>query len=107
MIEFDNSGSIMNIVIKQNRTDLKYSWFIAIWSPRFWKFFHETVQKNLKDRLNGKMHEKEGKMRELYPGDIIESAIRQGFKTDYLIFETGHYTDIGTPDDLKNLTGIK
>ncbi|MBN1158061.1 MAG: hypothetical protein JXA61_01660 [Bacteroidales bacterium] len=101
MIEFNEDGSIRDIVIKQNRIDLQYSWGIAVWKPRF-----TELMKNYTDDcfLKGKdkIEQQVGKSREIYVGDVIMHAIRNGFKTSYVVFKEGYYEDIGTPDELND-----
>lgn len=93
-IEFDQSGRIRGIVVKQNRTDLNLGWTIAIWNPTFSEFMHEQLQEFLKQRNSRK------EISEIYAGDIIDAAIKKGLKTDYVIFEKGSCIDLGTPDEL-------
>jgi glucose-1-phosphate thymidylyltransferase len=94
MIEFDNIGKIKDIVIKQDRPDLKYGWTIALWNTTFWEFMHEYLEELIKDGNNYKI-----KTRELYPGDIFSSAIKKGMKAEAVVFKDGISTDIGTPED--------
>ena len=39
--------------------------------------------------------------KELYMGDVIQSAIDNNLSVDKFIFQAGKYIDIGTPDDLE------
>ena len=102
MVEFNENGSIRDIVIKQDRWDLKYSWFITVWKPRFTQFLKDFVDDCL-NRDVTKIRMQDGSWREIFIGDVILHAIKKGFKTDYIVFENSNYKDIGTPDDLKNL----
>ena len=103
MIEFDNRGKIKDIIIKQDRPDLKYGWTIALWNTTFWDFMHEYIQDVIKN--NGKEDLKtEGLLlRELYPGDIFLEAIKNGMNAEAVIFEDGTSIDIGTPEDFKEI----
>lgn len=94
MIEFDSDGKINDIVIKQDRPDLKYGWTIALWNPTFWDYMHEYVKELIKDSNNDEI-----KNRELYPGDIFIDAIKKGMKAEAVVFKDGTSTDIGTPED--------
>jgi glucose-1-phosphate thymidylyltransferase len=102
MIEFDMHGRMADLVIKQNRPDLKYSWFIAFWTPSFSRFLMKELEMILSKDPEGRIAEN-GKMREIYMGDIFRAAIRSGMKTDYLLFPEGSYTDMGTREELKKL----
>jgi glucose-1-phosphate thymidylyltransferase len=100
-IEFDSSGRISGIFVKQKRPDLEYGWTIAIWNPVFSEFMHEQLKLFLKN------FDPEKETREIFAGDIIDAAIRKGLKTDYVIFEKGTCIDLGTPNELiKTLKNI-
>ena len=101
MLEFDQYENIRDILIKENRPDLKYSWFIAVWRPGFSRLMKDYIDR----RLSGNDHlvkNRDGSFREVYFGDVIIEAIRQGLKTDYIIFEEGYYKDLGTREMLKD-----
>jgi len=96
MIEFDENGNIRNLIIKQNRSDLLYGWFIALWRPQFSKFMNEFLTGLLRNNSDGKIKIADGSYREIYVGDVIQEAINKGMKTDYVLFRDGYYVDIGT-----------
>ena len=98
MVEFDNNGIIKNLVIKQNRPDIKFGWTIAMWSPVFTEFMHDFLNKIEKELVNGLININ-GKLRELYLGDVIQAAIKQKLKIENVIFPEGKCLDIGTPED--------
>ena len=77
-------GNIKDIVIKENRPDLKYSWFIALWRPAFSLFMKEQLTRVLSQNKEGRIAMTDGTFRELYIGDIIREALLSGMKTDYL-----------------------
>lgn len=104
MIELDAQGKIRDIVIKQNRPDLKYSWFIALWRPSFSLFMNDQLDRILSRNREGRIPLPDGTSRELYMGDIIREAILTGMKTDYLLFEGGYYRDMGTWEELHKLS---
>jgi glucose-1-phosphate thymidylyltransferase len=101
MIEFKEDRTISNIIIKQNRPDLKYSWFIAMWKPAFTEYMNQFLEHFLKKHPDGRISTEEGTSREIYVGDVIQHALSEGMKPDYVIFENGTYLDIGTKDDLR------
>lgn len=103
MIEFNNDKTISNIVIKQNRPDLKYSWFIAMWKPAFTEYMNIFLELFLKKHPEGKLLLKDGTSREIFVGDVIQKALSEGMKPDYVLFKNGTYLDIGTKDDLRKL----
>jgi glucose-1-phosphate thymidylyltransferase len=100
MVDIDKGGRVCDIVIKPSQTHLKYTWIIAVWTPAFTRFMHEYLQ-NTQD-----IHEQKGHGRtiqikeELYVGDLIREAIRNGMQVEAVLFPDGKYIDIGTPDNL-------
>jgi glucose-1-phosphate thymidylyltransferase len=100
MIDFDDNGNIREIVIKKNRPDLKYSWFISLWRPSFSSFVNDFLEQLLKIDKEGRITLNDGSRREVYVGDVIQAAIANRMIVDYEIFENGSYKDMGTPEDL-------
>jgi len=103
MVELDNRGKIKDIIIKQNRPDLKYGWTIALWNPSFWEFMNRYIQKIISSGRDGEVWIGGQLYRELYPGDIFKEAARSGMRMESVIFEKGTSLDIGTPDDLEKI----
>jgi len=101
MIEFDGREKIKNIVIKQNRPDLHYGWSVVVWKPAFTKYINDYLTIQLKNRPDGTIKLPDNQIREIYVGDIIQDAISNGMKIDYVKFDNGNCIDIGTPDDLR------
>jgi glucose-1-phosphate thymidylyltransferase len=101
MVAFNHDGSIRDIIIKQNRKDLKYSWFIALWKPLFTEFMKHFTDDYIREGID-RIKLKDGTSREIYVGDVIMHAIRNGMKAEYIIFENGFYEDLGTPGALNN-----
>lgn len=91
MVVLDENGRVRQIVIKPQQTELKYTWFIAVWTPKFTRFMHHFLQERLANADLAK---------ELYLGDVIQAALDTGFYVESVLFENGRYIDIGTPDDL-------
>jgi glucose-1-phosphate thymidylyltransferase len=100
MVEFNKQGKINNIIIKQDRPDLKYGWTIAIWNPSFWEFMHKYIQDITGRGGDGKVIIEGQSPRELYPGDIFMEAIKTGLNVEAVIFEKGRCLDIGTPENM-------
>lgn len=96
MLEIDSEGRLRNIVIKPQETDLKYTWIIAVWTPAFSEYLHEFVS----TRENSSSEKSAGEG-EVYIGDVIRHALKDGFNIDTVLFPEGEYTDIGTVPDLK------
>ncbi len=103
MVEFDSDQRIRDIVIKQERPDLRYGWALALWTPRFSEYLHARVEAILASAGDGTIALADGGRRELYPGDIIRSAIRDNLRLEYVLFAGGRCVDIGTPDEVCSL----
>lgn len=102
MVDFDDNGLIREIVVKKDRPDLKYGWFIALWRPSFSSFMKDFLEQLLKINKEGKITLNSGLKREVYVGDVIQAAFADRMMIDYEIFENGSYKDMGTPEDLAN-----
>ncbi len=96
MVELAEGGAVRAIVIKPERTRLRYTWIISAWTPVFSAFLHEHVADCLAtgDIAAG------ADGRELYVGDVVQAAIDAGLKIDAVVFDNASYIDIGTPEDL-------
>jgi glucose-1-phosphate thymidylyltransferase len=101
MIEFDDQKNIRNIVVKQNRPDLQYGWTVALWNSEFSRYINNYLITHLKKNPDGMLKLAGFEKRELYVGDIIQQAILDKLKVDYVKFENGSCIDIGTISDLK------
>ena len=101
MVEVDPDGRIRRIHIKPSETNLRYTWIIAVWTPRFALFIHTYLTERMMAD-NDKSQRLPGFSRkELYMGDVIQAAIDNHLSVDKVIFHAGKYIDIGTPDDLE------
>lgn len=94
MVALDAGRRICEITIKPRRTDLRYTWILAVWTTGFTLFLHEYVSSR-KNRF-----QEQPRLPELYLGDVIQAAIHSHLKIENVIFEEGNYIDIGTPEDL-------
>lgn len=87
MIDFDGNGRVWQVIEKPQRSDLRWTWMIACWSPQFTEFLHQFVLSNPQPE------------REIPIGDVIHAAIAQGLRVEVKCFPQGHYLDVGTPQD--------
>ena len=100
MVKFDAQGRVQLVVEKPEQSDLRHSWFIAVWTPVFTEFLHQHLVAI--ETLKGQ-REREGNplaLRELPIGDVIQAAIESGLRVEAEVFPEGHFLDIGTPGDL-------
>jgi glucose-1-phosphate thymidylyltransferase len=91
MVEFDDKGQVRQIIIKPAQTDLRYTWMIAVWTPVFTQFMHEFL---------AKAAAKATSQPELFVGDVVQAAIRQGLPVQSVLFSEGQCLDIGLPENL-------
>jgi glucose-1-phosphate thymidylyltransferase len=88
MVELDAEGGIVRLVIKQPDRGLRYTWSIAVWSPAFTEYLHRCARRD---------HDPEA---EIYVGDVIQAAIRDGLTVRAEVFPDGANIDLGTRDTL-------
>ncbi len=101
MVEMDCNGRLQNIHIKPEYSNLIYTWILAVWSPVFTRFMHDYL-----NRVEPEVHKSYtesnpgGRPLEYYLGHVIQEALETDLTVESVVFETGHYVDIGTPEDL-------
>lgn len=98
MLEIDPEGRLIKIDIKPEETSLKYTWIIAVWTPAFSEYLHEFVCTIEGSSSENNMSASEG---EVFIGDVIRHALKDGLDIETVLFPEGEYTDIGTVPDLK------
>ena len=106
MVEINEGGLVQEIIIKPSQTTLKYTWIIAVWTPKFTHFLHKYVLKQLETILKNDYTINSDRKKEVYLGDVIRSAIYNRLKVDHIVFHNGFYIDIGTPEDLLEATKL-
>lgn len=100
MVELEADGKqVRRLAIKEPDRGLQFTWSIAVWGPRFTQYLHEQVKNQAKSQQHGS--QLPGSAKELYVGDVIQSAIDDGLVASSVIFSGGSYLDIGTPEDLQ------
>jgi glucose-1-phosphate thymidylyltransferase len=98
MIDMDPNGRMRDIIIKPTKTNLRYTWGVAVWNPVFTEFMHRHV---MKCKRSG------GHSTELFVGDVIRTAIDEGLKVEAVHVSDQPYIDIGTPDDLSRAANLR
>jgi len=96
-----SSGRVERIVIKPERSDLIHTWGVAVWRPEFSGYMHDYLAGARETPGILARLEREAQKSELYMGDIIQSAIRSGIRTDAIVVSEQPYLDIGTPQNLR------
>jgi len=97
MVVYDDMMRITDIFIKSaDHTHLKYAWIIAAWRPEFSTFLNDFVKRELANKSEAELLNKDYQM-----GETIIAAIKAGMKIKSVLFENGSFIDIGTPNDLQ------
>lgn len=97
MVALDDEMSPIDVVIKQPDRGLRYSWAIAVWTPRFTRLlidFVRMVDSGLEEVVFHSFAD------EPSVGHVIQKAIADDLSVEAVVFEEGSYIDIGTADDL-------
>ena len=106
MVKLDDKDQVTEIVIKEKDQGLKYSWLIAVWSPRFTEFLHQYINDAKKTAEKGRIKTSNG-TRELYVGDVFIAAMKNNFNIQSITFREGSGIDIGTPKDLRTFIAAR
>ncbi len=86
MVVLDDAGNVVRFEIKQPDQGLRFTWSIAVWTPRFTEYLHAFVA----DPPDADT--------ELYVGDVIQAAMADGLLVRAVPFPEGCSTDLGTPE---------
>lgn len=100
MVNICGDGRIKQILIKPIRSNLRYAWIIAVWTPVFTRFMHEYLSVFQETELHDNVRNNISKQRELFMGDVIQKAINNNLRVEGVIFPDSSCLDIGTPEDL-------
>ena len=92
IVSIDNDGWLLDISAKPGYGVADWTWIAAAWNPNFSKYFSEWTNK---PSVNYN--------RELYVADVLNDAIRQGFRISTVSYSEGSALDFGTPEDLETL----
>jgi glucose-1-phosphate thymidylyltransferase len=98
MVATDAAGRVERVEIKPARTELRYSWMIAVWGPRFTEHLHARLAEIERQRADPDPARRP--QREVFVGDVVQSAIAAGLHVDSVAFPEGSALDIGTPENL-------
>lgn len=97
MVELDEHSRILRIVIKPKSSDLTHSWTIAVWTPVFTRYMREYVSASKPSAETSP---------ELFVGDVIQAAIKDGLTVEGVHVSDEPYVDIGTPEDLTRVMNL-
>ncbi len=96
-VELGRDGAVCKFMPGPSASKLRYTWNVAVWSPRFTQFMHRYLEKF------GSTHERHESVPpapELTVGRVIKAAFDEGFKVHAVAFPKDPYIDIGTPADM-------
>ncbi len=100
MVDISEDGKITQVLIKPIKTDLQYTWIMAIWTPVFTSFMHKYLVGTLEEKEQNTNENNILRQRELFVGDVIQAAIDNNLNVEGVVFSDSTCLDIGTPDDL-------
>jgi glucose-1-phosphate thymidylyltransferase len=106
MVELSAEDQILQIEIKPQQTRLTHTWIAAVWKPAFTEFMHAFIIRHTKSfNMRGDC-EPDEMPGELHMGEVIQAAVTAKLKTVVVRFDSGHYLDIGTPEDMVAAAGF-
>ena len=92
LVEVDARGYVRRFEIKPERTELKWTWAFALWTPRFTKFVSRWCERfNARSARLG---------REPQMGDLFSAALAERVEIAALALPEARLLDIGTPETL-------
>jgi glucose-1-phosphate thymidylyltransferase len=94
MVEVEQNGRVRSINIKPRRTQAKYTWLVAVWTPNFSGFMHEYLARELRKQTPA------GLVEETTVGHVFQAALQAEFYFDTVVFRESSWLDIGTPENL-------
>jgi NDP-sugar pyrophosphorylase family protein len=101
MIDIDVRQRIRAIQLKPQRTRLKYGWVCAVWAPSFTLFLHRFLHKVRTGRMAGLIGNRRiDPQGDIPVGAVLRAAVQAKLNVEGVIFPTGRYLDIGTPQSL-------
>ena len=92
LVDVDARGVVRRLEIKPERTDLRWTWAFALWTPRFTKFLARWCEgfSARSARLG----------REPQMGDVFSAALAERVEIAALTVPGARLLDIGTPETL-------
>ena len=101
MVDVADDGVVRSIVLKPERTELRYAWICAVWAPVFTEYIHNFVANERKatDRRQT-AYAAVDSQGDLPLGMVIKAAFDSGLRIWGVTFPEESYIDIGTPADL-------
>lgn len=98
MVATDVDGRVTAIEVKPERSELRFSWMLCVWGPRFTEHLHTYLADVERQREDSDPAQRP--QREIYVGDALIAAIEGGMHVDSVLFPDGSALDVGTPGNL-------
>ncbi len=87
MVDYDSDGCVRRVVDKPSVTDLQHGWACIAWRPGFGDFLYESAcRRHVADFAT-----------------ILNNAIAAGMACRGVVLDQGHYSDLGTYDEIAEL----
>ena len=83
-VRIADDGRVLEVLDKPARTEVRNTWGMAAWSPRFTALLHEAV----------------GAQPEVVLGAVFDRAVKTGLHVRAVAFADGRFVDVGTPAGL-------
>jgi dTDP-glucose pyrophosphorylase len=106
MVDIDEFHRVRGIHLKPIRTRLKYAWLCAVWMPTFTSFLRDFMRSAAKDLSAEIMNRRIDPQGDIPFGAVLRGAVSAQMKVEGVIFPTGRYIDIGTPQALSSAPGV-
>jgi len=101
MVGIDARHRVRTIRLKPRRTNLKYAWVCAVWTPAFTEFLHQFLQRVRTGRNAGLIGNRRIDPQGDVPvGAVLREAVQAKLNVESVTFPTGSYIDVGTPEHL-------
>lgn len=107
MVETDESGRVLSIVMKPVETTLEFGWHFAVWTPAFTEFLHQFLRA---EQTHQEMHRFANKANDpggdLAMGVVFQQALESGLTFSSVKFSESACLDIGNPENLAKAAGL-
>lgn len=89
-VRIGDGGIVLEVLDKPTKTELRNTWGIAVWSPRFTDLLHRKLQ-NESGALEKPL------------GIFFNQAASEGLNVRAVLFPDGAYCDVGRPETIASL----
>lgn len=100
MVELGAADSIGRIEIQPHHSELRYTWILALWGPRFTHYLADRVDSD------GTTSSGQSPREELHLGAVMQAALRDGFSVKGIPISDGRFVDVGTPEGAEKLADV-